>query len=207
MNATADFGVESGWGGTRTTKALVEKFPETEDTRATFFTDGQNLEIVDIAQFTDGYAVSKFRNINSDGTPGKDLVHVDNDFPMFRLADAYLMYAEAVLRGGSGGDIGTALNYVNEVRTRAFGGDTAGNITEGELTLDFILDERARELFWECHRRQDLVRFGQFSDGSYMWPWKGGVAEGVAVSSNFNVYPIPAADIGANPNLNQNDGY
>lgn len=176
------------------------------DKRATFHTDGQNLEITDIAQFTEGYAVIKFKNINSDGTMGSNLVHVDTDFPMFRLADVYLMYAECVLRGGAGGDIATAVQYVNDVRFRAYG-DLAGAITDSDLTLDFLLDERARELFWEAHRRQDLVRFGQFSNGSYVWPWKGGVPEGAAVSQHFDVYPIPSTDLGVNPNLIQNEGY
>ena len=177
------------------------------DGRATFFTEGQTLEIEDIAQFTEGYAVTKFRNLNKDGTSGSNLVHVDIDFPMFRLADTYLMYAECVLRGASSGDINTALGYVNEVLTRAYGGDSAGNIAEADLTLDFLLDERARELFWEAHRRQDLIRFGQFTNGSYLWPWKGGVPEGRTVSDHFDVFPIPSADIGANPNLTQNTGY
>ena len=125
---------------------------------------------------------------------------------MFRLADVYLMYAEAVLRGGSGGDRGTALDYVNLVRTRGFK-DPSGNITDGELNLDFLLDERARELYWECHRRTDLVRFGQFSNGTYTWPWKGGTPEGRPVDAKFDIYPIPSSDIGSNPNLTQNPGY
>lgn len=175
------------------------------DARAMFYTDGQSLEINDISQFTDGYPVTKFKNINRDGSVGSDLTFPDTDFPMFRLADAYLMYAEAVLRGG-GGDFTTALNYVNAIRERAYQGP-AGNIADAALTLDYILDERARELFWECHRRTDLVRFGQFTDGTYVWPWKGGVKEGQAVSGHFDVYPIPSSDIGANPNLVQNAGY
>ena len=116
------------------------------------------------------------------------------------------MYAEAVLRGG-GGDAATALAYVNTVRTRAYDGDTAGNISDAELTLDWMLDERAREFFWEAQRRTDLVRFGQFTNGSYVWPWKGGVPEGRTVAQHFDVYPIPSADLGANPNLIQNTGY
>ena len=80
-------------------------------------------------------------------------------------------------------------------------------ISESELTLDFLLDERARELLWEAHRRQDLVRFGQFSAGSYVWEWKGGVPEGAAVPQHFNVDPLPSTDIGVNPNLVQNPGY
>ena len=125
---------------------------------------------------------------------------------MFRLGDVYLMYAEAVLRGGSGGDAGTALNYVNQLRTRAYG-DNGGNITAAQLTLDFILDERARELYWEGHRRTDLIRFGKFSGGDYIWTWKGAVKEGKATDAKFNIYPIPAADVIANPNLTQNTGY
>ena len=176
------------------------------DRRAMFFTEGQNLEIEDVSIFTDGFAISKWKNVTSAGVAGSDLVHTDTDFPMFRLADVHLMYAEAVLRGGSDGDISRALDLVNQLRARAYG-DASGNISEGDLTLDFILDERARELAWECHRRTDLVRFGQFSDGSYVWTWKGGIKEGVAVSNNFDVYPIPSREVSGNPNLTQNSGY
>jgi hypothetical protein len=116
------------------------------------------------------------------------------------------MYAEAVLRGGGGGDLGTALNLVNELRRRAYT-DNSGNITAADLTLEFILDERARELYWEGYRRTDLIRFGQFSSGTYVWPWKGNDKNGVAVSSNYNLFPIPASDVSANPNLKQNPGY
>ncbi len=174
------------------------------DNRPFFFSEGQTLDIADIGTFTEGYAVNKFKNVTSDGVPGVDQDHADTDFPMFRLADAYLMGAEALLR--SGGDQTKALNYVNEVRTRAFK-SPGGNIPASDLTLDFILDERAREFYWECHRRTDLVRFGQFSDGTYRWAWKGGVPEGQAVDGFRNVFPIPSSDLGANPNLVQNEGY
>jgi hypothetical protein len=176
------------------------------DSRAMFFTEGQTLEIEDVSQFTEGYAITKFKNIDQSGNAGSDLTFMDVDFPLFRLADVYLMYAEAILRGGSGGDFNTALNYLNELNERAYG-DKSGNISEAEYTLEYILDERARELYWECHRRTDLIRFGQFSDGTYVWPLKGGTLEGQAVSSHFDVFPIPATDIGANPNLTQNTGY
>jgi len=98
------------------------------------------------------------------------------------------------------------LGYVNDIRERAYG-DASGNITSGELTLDFILDERARELFWEGHRRTDLIRFGRFSKTDYLWPWKGGAKEGISVDSKFDIFPIPASDVNANPNLSQNKGY
>lgn len=175
------------------------------DRRSLFYTTGQQKDIDDVSQFTHGYAVAKWSNKTSTGQNGSNLVHVDTDFPMFRLGDTYLMYAEAVLRGG-GGSMATARNYINELRERAYGGST-GNIDEGEISLDFILDERCRELLWEGHRRTDLVRFGKFTSGDYLWQWKGGVRDGVSVSPNYNIFPIPAADIGANPTLDQNPGY
>ncbi len=171
-----------------------------------FYTSGQNLEINDLTLFTEGYAINKFKNVSSTGQPGKSTDFPDTDFPMFRLADAYLMAAEAVLRGASGGDKTKALAYFNKVRERAYAG-TGGNFTTNQLTLDAILDERGRELYWECHRRTDLVRFGQFTDGSYKWAWKGGVQEGTSVPSYRNIFPIPSDDLGANPNLVQNPKY
>ncbi|TNE53920.1 MAG: RagB/SusD family nutrient uptake outer membrane protein [Bacteroidetes bacterium] len=176
------------------------------DRRALFHTDGQSLEISDVAIFTEGYAITKFSNMRSDGTPGSNLTWVDTDFPMFRIEDAYLMYAEAIRRGGAGGDINLALELVNKIRERAYAG-TAGNVTLDDMDLDFILDERARELYWEGHRRTDLIRFGKFSETDYLWPWKGNSATGESRPSFYDVFPIPASDIGANPNLTQNPGY
>ena len=173
-----------------------------------FWSDGQKFEINDIGQFTDGWAITKFSNLTSTGAaaPHAHPDFVDTDYPVFRLADVNLMYAEAVLRGGTGGSAANALAYVNALRQRAYG-NTSGNITAGQLTLDFILDERARELFWEGHRRTDLIRFGKFTSASYLWPWKGKVAEGAATQSYRDLYPIPANDLGANPTLKQNTGY
>jgi starch-binding outer membrane protein, SusD/RagB family len=201
----ADFGVASGWGGTRTTSAIVNKYDLVNDHRALFWTDGQNLEINDIGTFTDGYASTKWKNVTSAGVGGSDKEFPDTDFPMFRLADVYLMYAEAVLRGG-GGDAGLALNYVNAIRTRAYG-NASGNISSNQLTLDFILDERARELFWEGHRRTDLIRYERFSQSTYLWPWKGGVPNGASTAITYNLFPLPSSDVSANANLTQNPGY
>jgi hypothetical protein len=113
------------------------------------------------------------------------------------------MYAEAHLRGG-GGSLATAVGYINALRTRA---NNPNTIASGDLTLSFILDERSRELHWEAHRRQDLIRFGLFTGGNYNWAWKGNGSNGIALPSHFNVYPIPNASIAANPNLTQNTGY
>jgi hypothetical protein len=202
-----------GWSGLRTTSAFVNKFPVLTEARALFATKGQNLEIKSVSTPTDGYGIYKFRNVNSDGTtppsaPTKD-PHQNTDFPMFRLADAYLMYAEAVKRGGTGGSF-DPLTLVNAIRTRSgdvANGNAPGAITSGQLTLDFILDERARELYWEGHRRTDLIRFDKFTGNTYLWPWKGGVDVGVTIENKRALFPIPASDIGSNPNLKQNDGY
>ena len=204
----ADFGINGGWWGIRVLPELVEKFPgggTSLDGRAIFYTDAQRLEVDNISDFTAGYAGAKFTNVTSLGVPGAHDNHPDTDFPVFRLADAYLMYAEAHLRGG-GGTAAAALGYVNELRERAYG-DQSGNITAGQLTLDFILDERARELWWESHRRTDLIRFGLFTSGDYLWSWKGGTQGGAAVADHLNLYPLPASELLANPNLTQNPGY
>ena len=129
------------------------------------------------------------------------------DIPLFRLPEMYLIYAEAVLRGGTGGSVSQALTYINQLRTRAYGGSTAGNIGTPDLTLDFILAERGRELYWEGFRRTDLIRYGYFTTSNYLWPWKGGVPTGTSVGSFRNLYPLPSSDVSSNTNLVQNPGY
>lgn len=204
MNPPA-FGVPNGgWGGNRTTKNLPLLFGDysgAKDKRAMFF--GNKLEMEDPAVFTDGLAVTKFRNITSAGVtaPSAGGSFSSTDFPLFRLAEMYLTYAEAVKRGSTGGNDATALSYFNKLRERAYG-NAKGNVTS--LSLNDILDERGREFYWEAHRRTDLIRYGYLTSGTYLWPWKGGVKDGKGVSESFNLFPIPATDLIANPNLNQN---
>ena len=205
----SDYGVDGGWAGLRTTSAMLSKFPDmtgTIDKRAIFYTDGQSVEIDDIGKFEEGIAVPKFTNTDISGNAGSHSTHVDTDYPMFRLADVYLMYAEAALRGAEGGDRSKALTLINELRTRAYG-DNSGHISDMELTLEFILDERVRELYWEGSRRIDLVRYGLYAGGGYVWPWKGGEKEGIDSDTYKNIFPIPASDLAANPNLVQNPNY
>ncbi len=209
-----DFGINGGWAGLRTTSALVNTFLDNEDDpieevadeRAMFFTEGQSKEIEDISSFTDGYAITKYKNVDVNGNPGSDPTgdFPDTDFPMFRLADAYLMYAEAHLKGG-GGTAAKAADYINELRERAYG-NPSNNISTSDLSDNLILDERARELYWEAHRRTDLIRFDRFSNNG-IWPWKGGVPQGATTGAFRDLMPIPASDLGVNTNLEQNEGY
>lgn len=207
---SSDYGVGSGWGGIRTTSALPNKFPDytgAMDHRAQFFTQNQSIDLsADPApNFKEGFAVTKYRNRTKAGDMGSSGDFADIDFPIFRSAEMNLVYAEAVLRGGAG-DINIALNLVNDLRTRAYG-NTNGNISLSQLTLDFILDERSRELYWEGFRRTDLIRFNRFVEGSYVWPWKAGAPNGTGVPDFRKLFPIPDSDMNTNTNLVQNPGY
>jgi len=208
-DATNEFGIASGgWAGNRMTTTFVNKvFSDRRDKRAIFYTNGQDTtQISNPTIFSQGYLSAKWKNVTSAGVPGSNNTFVDTDFPLFRLGEVYLNYAEAVLRGGSGGDAATALSLVNKLRERAYGGVT-GDITAGQLTTSFLLDERGRELHWEMFRRTDLIRYGQFTGGSYLWDWKGNVMAGAATDSHLNLFPLPASDLLLNNNLKQNPGY
>lgn len=153
--------------------------------------------------FTQGYSVIKFSNLRADGGKPHDNEWPDMDVPFMRQAEAYLTYAEATMRGGTLVDGYTALDAVNRIRTRA-GKTTA--LTS--LTLQNIIDEWAREFFFEGRRRMDLVRFNQYGGATgYNWDWKNGVVGGEDFDVHYNIFPIPATDLSANPNLIQNPEY
>ncbi len=212
-----EFGVNGGWGGLRTTKGLVKKFdyavtqadgnghPITwSDSRAMFHTDGQTYETEKMSTFKSGYAVRKFKNVDVNGNPGSDSSgnHPDMDVPIIRLAEVYLNYAEAVTKGG-GGSTTLATDYINELRSRA----SAPLISVSDLTTEMVMDERARELFWEGLRRPDLIRANKFVSSNYLWPFKGGAANGTGVSDYLKLFPIPEDVLLVNPNIKQNPNY
>ncbi|POY37402.1 RagB/SusD family nutrient uptake outer membrane protein [Solitalea longa] len=199
-------GTSAGWGGHRTTKNLPKLFenPLNSADKRAMFVDNAGEEINNVLVFSQGYASIKFKNIKADGTfsPNMNLGYSDTDFPLFRLGEMYLIVAEAAVRAGNQT---AAVNAVNVLRARAFESQTEGKLTS--ISLPQILDERSRELYWEGFRRTDLIRFHQFVEGTYLWPWKGGAATGSSVESHRILYPIPSDEISANPNIIQNKNY
>ena len=232
-----DFGATSGWSEFRLRPEFVDKFEESDiysqgedakgDVRAKFFTNGQSKDVASMTDETTGYLSEKWSNKKDDGTDASNTGNdgAETDYPLFRLSDVYLMYAECVARikGTSWDDWngGTdasdpaviasrkkgAIYWINLVRERAGASDVwSSNFADDNALLQFILDERARELYHEGYRRTDLIRFGQFTTNKYIWQWKGGTHDGQAVDSKYNIYPIPNTELTANPNLH-NDNY
>jgi starch-binding outer membrane protein, SusD/RagB family len=154
---------------------------------------GKQLVLIPIVDYTssesnEGYRVMKYYP----GTfIGRD---ASNDIVLQRYSDILLMKAEALLR--SGGSANEALDLVNRVRARS----NATPFTSAEFTLHDILDERGREFLWECSRRTDMIRFGDYFTGRWQFKttdtpeWRG-------------IYPIPNKEIISNPNLIQNPNY
>lgn len=218
---------KSQWTCNRARQALVEKFfpdldevPMTnsisevteaaEDDRALFFSGwkiGDNDEISDVrtisteekTTFSAGLGIMKWTNVYTDGSTPHDVTYPDTDVPFFRVAEAYLILAEANLRAG--GDNEITLKAINKIRERA----NAAPLTS--VVERDIIDEWCREFYFEGRRRSDLIRFGLFTSGNYLWDWKGGSYEGNGVSEIYNLYPIPANELNSNANMHQNAGY
>jgi starch-binding outer membrane protein, SusD/RagB family len=209
----ANFGISSGaWAGNRSRSPLPLTFSDPTgktDKRAMFYINdtASGTTIKNPATFTQGYAITKWTNImasTDSAAPSIGNTFCSTDFPVFRLAEIYLNYAEAVLRGGQGGSSTQALAYVNLLRSRAYG-NTSYNLPS--LAISDVQSERTKELYWEGFRRTDLIRYGTFTGTSYVWPWKGGSANGSGISTYRTLYPIPLNDLTTNTNLTQNDGY
>ena len=231
MNGFCDpswYGTNNAWGCMHARQQFSEKFGfvggRTADQRAILWLTeraGWNITNDEYANLQDGYLCIKFTNVlaEADGTmpqyrdPNTGLVRigqpdpqstnfVDTDYPVIRLAEVYLSYAEAALRGG--GDRAKATEYVNYLRSRA--GVQKWN--QADLSLDNILDERGRELYQENCRRTDLVRFGKFAGNAYTWNWKGGQPKGTYIPERYNLFPIPTNVMASyNTPYVQNPGY
>ncbi|MDR1120167.1 MAG: RagB/SusD family nutrient uptake outer membrane protein, partial [Dysgonamonadaceae bacterium] len=205
-----------GWGGIRTTFEYAQKFRvsnpdyltgdfDCNDKRALFYIKGREETMKDLYTFIQGWSCIKYSKHNSDGTINGGNFN-SADYPMMRLAEMYLIYAEATLRaaGGTSGTDATALAYLNDLRTRAF---KTPETPLGSYDLNYIIEERARELMWEGHRRTDLIRYGLYTSGDYLWTWKGGTIQGIALNNRYNLCPYPVDEIRMNTNLTPTAGY
>ena len=214
----------TNWGGNRSKKQFINVLIDTLATYGnvnvpatdTFFSQCKDKRVYcrqldhwDIpsasSSYSFGIGVFKFTAKNADGSQAAEYnpAFANTDFPVFRYADALLMRAEALHRLN---DDANAVTDINAVRTRAYG-NTTGNITAAQVTDKFLLDERGREFYFEAQRRTDLVRFGQLTDGTYTWAWKGNVFNGAKTDKHLNIFPIPGNEVSANPNIKQNAGY
>lgn len=206
-------GLNSGWAGNRVPYDYVRRwFPDVKkpnyktgeyvytDERAGYFYIKGRKESMEynLNTFLNGWSFIKFNNNSHDGVSyGWDKNFSDIDFPLIRLGEIYLIYAEACYRLGLQQE---ALAKLRELAARA------GAELPTEVTEEYILAERSRELMWEGHRRTDLIRFGKWIHG-YNWTYKGGVYYGQDLPSHYTLYPIPQREINMNPDLMQNPGY
>lgn len=209
----------NGWAGLRVPYEYVSKYfgvsgqdyetgtYEVADKRGEVFYIKGRSESMDGAlySFMNGWTCLKFNNIPHDQTDNSYLdvsatLNFSNvNFPMIRLAEIYLIYAEACMNLGQGS---LALPYLAELSSRA------GVAGPTEVTTDFLVAERARELMWEAHRRTDLIRFGLYDSPDFLWPYKGGDSyAGQGFPSYKCLFPIPPTELAANDALVQTPGY
>lgn len=157
--------------------------------------------VSDISNASGPFRSAGIRNVKyfpEAGTSGNQ----SNDMVLFRYADVLLMKAEAQLRLGNAA---AALPLVNQIRTRAYGGDASHNLAA--VTLDDILKERAKELAYEGWRRDDLIRYEVASGTKYFSGARTPAKPEDPSDGHLMIFPIPAQQISANPNLHQNPGY
>ena len=212
------WGSKQGWGGPHCRQAMVAKFfpnvndapsvledqmvVAAKDDRALMCGVQRSTSTGDNMSFTDGFACAKFSNIRADNGLTSDTDNPDMDIPLLRMAEAYLIVAEASIRANNGVSTQETIDAMHEIRKRANAAESAS------YTLTDIRDEWAREFWFEGRRRIDLIRFGDFGGHTdYNWDWKGGEKQGTEIKEFRNIYPIPANDINANTNLEQNPEY
>lgn len=211
-------GVNNGWGGIRVPYEYVEKYfnvrnadysagtYDVNDKRGRMFYIKGRSESMDGALyvFLNGWSCLKFNNIphNMDQdsylATAASKANSDIDFPMIRLGEIYLIYAEACMNLGQAN---TALPKVQDLAARA------GVTAPTSITQEWLIEERARELMWEGHRRTDLIRYGKFTSSSFLWTYKGGSFSGQGFDDHMKIFAIPASELASNPELHQNPGY
>lgn len=185
----------STWNGATVHQDFYNKYSDEDKRKAQWLVGPQpggvnysvNISSLTSAGITEGARNAKFLPVPP-FEPGNSS---SNDFPVFRYADVLLTKAEALLR--SGGSESDARMLVDQVRNRAGLASFSGT-----MTLTEIYNERGRELAWEGHRRQDMIRFGTFTQAR---------AFKQQSADTYKLFPIPADAIANNPKLTQNPGY
>ena len=191
---------KDAWGGLRLRPELSRVLDKADKRRLIF--EGTFKEDIPTLGGNDatscGYMLIKYSNSpeddyeNTAGNNNNNVAMSNADYPVFRLADAYLMLAECQMNGVEC----DGLRYLNLVR------DRAEMPALSQITADELLKERMRELYCEGHRRSDLIRFGKYTGANYLWSWKGGDYEGASLPEYRALYPIPmqyTATVGQNP--------
>jgi hypothetical protein len=210
-NHTATYDAQTDfWNGHSASAYLVDLF-EDEDTRKAGLLEGPQFTsagqpLIDANTGTQVILTKEIPALVMDGSFSQEEIkmsgvrfvkfevkkgikfHANNDFPIFRLPDFLLMKAECQLRKTSG-SVTEATSLINQVREAA----GASTLSEAQVSLDVLLEERARELYIEGHRRNDLIRFGKFGESR----WEKTEDD----SDARNIFPIPQSAVDANPNL------
>ena len=209
-------GINGGWAGNRVPYEYVAKwftdvkdqnyetgeYTYTDKRAGYFYIKGRTESMQDnLNTFLNGWSCIKYNNVPHDVDPidyaatAATKNFSDIDWPLIRLGEINLIYAEACMHAG--GDASA------QVKALA---DRAGVAAPAKIDADFLLAERSRELMWEAHRRTDLIRFGKWISG-YNWTYKGGNFGGQDLPSHFNVFPVPSTELSTNLDLQQNPGY
>lgn len=180
------------------------------DKRALFSLEDCDNKTMDATNFSNGWHVVKYDNrAHDDETDAQPAAKFSSiDFPMIRVAEMYLTYAEAQARiGGGQTSDATAVDYIYKLHERAGLTDKVSYVKPVSITLEDVFNEISKELFWEGLRRTTLIRFDRFSSADFLWPFKGGVKNGQGFSDYLELFPLPADDLLANDKLKQNPGY
>ena len=208
-------GINGGWAGNRVPDHYVQTyFAPTAADFATgeytvadkrgqyFYIKGRTQSMQDnLNTFLNGWSCIKFNNVPHDmnavdyAATAATKNFSDIDWPLIRLGEIHLIYAEACMHAGG--------NASAQIKALA---DRAGVAAPSTIDEDFLMAERARELMWEGHRRTDLIRYNKWISG-YNWTYKGGNFGGQDLPSHFNVFPVPSTELATNLDLQQNPGY
>ena len=212
-------GINGGWAGNRVPEEYVKRFFTDVDTEKADFATGEYTYTDERAgyffikgrtpsmagalnSFLNGWSCIKFNNVPHDKTAAEYAETAakknfsDIDWPLIRLGEIHLIYAEACMHAG-----GDASAQINALVGRAKATAPA------QVTEEWLMAERARELMWEAHRRTDLIRYNKWVK-NYNWTYKSGVFEGDDFpGDHFKLFPIPVTELAANLDLDQNPGY